>query len=261
MARRGISGAVMRALRVGDHEATVTRVEAITADFVRVHFRSGTLFTEARLVPTAWVRGWFPDAHGKGTEHQRGYTISTGDIDTGDFTLDFVLHDTDGPASSWARACSPGDTLSVSTYGSSTFEVADPAPSGYLLIGDAAAIPALSSIVAALPGHARIELYLEEHDPGDRLIPIAEHPGLAIHWSPRDSARALAAALESRDWSNWRVWATPESRSLRHVLARLRGEFGVGRGELYSRAYWMEGRAMGRQRETEAEQRADRAAP
>ena len=248
MARRGIQGAIFRTVKLRGHEVTVVSKEYITPHFVRVHLRSDTLFDDVELVPTAWIRGWFPDHTGRDAEHQRGYTISSGDAAAGTLSIDFVLHEPPGPASAWAQRCEPGDTIEMNTLGSSKFELPEERPAGYLLIGDSAAIPGLSGIIAALPPEVPIELYLEEHDPADRLIPIPEHPRMRTHWVPRTGTGSLAQAVEARDWSNWHLWATPESASLKQLRARLRDEFGFPRGEIHAQAYWIEGKAMGKQR-------------
>lgn len=248
MAKRGFQGAMMRTMQVRDHTVTVVSKEFLTPSFLRVHLHSDTIFEDAELVPTAWLRGWFPDHTGRDTEHQRGYTISSGDAETGDLAIDFVLHEPAGPASAWAQRCEPGDELSMNTLGSSKFELPEERPAGYLLVGDAAAIPGLAGIIAALPADVPVELYLEQHHDDDRLIPIPEHPLLRTHWTPRTGPDSLAKAIETRDWSDWYVWATPESASLKQLRSRLRDEFGFPRSEIHAQAYWIEGRAMGKLR-------------
>ncbi len=252
MAKRGFQGAMMRTMQVRDHLAMVVSKELIAPHFLRVHLHSDTLFDDAELVPTAWLRGWFPDHTGKNLEHQRGYTISGGDAESGDFSLDFVLHEPAGPASAWAQRCEPGDALSVNTLGSSKFELPEERPAGYLLIGDSAAMPGLAGIVAALPHEVPIELYLEQHSPEDRLIPFPEHPRMRTHWVPRTGPDSLADAVEARDWSDWHAWATPESASLKRLRTRLRDEFGFPKSEMHVQAYWIEGRAMGKLRDDES---------
>lgn len=90
-----------------------------------------------------------------------------------------------------------------------------------------------------------VELYLEQHDEADRLIPLPDHPLLRTHWVPRRGAASLAAAIKSRDWSDWYAWVTPESGSLKHLRSRLRDEFGFPKSEVHAQAYWYHGRQMG----------------
>ncbi|MGC4934519.1 ABC transporter ATP-binding protein/permease [Gordonia sp. DT30] len=255
---RGFGGAVMRAFGARDHLAAVTGVEQRTSHVVRIRFRSDTLFEEALTGPTSWIRGWFPD--GEGREHQRGYTFAEADADAGTFALDFVLHDPSGPASQWARQADAGQTIAVMYMSSVPFEVpAENPPAGYLVIGDSASIPAINSIVATVPHHIPIEIYLEEHDPADRDIPLNSHPRQRLHWVRRTDASALAAALEDRDWSDWYAWAGPESNSLKEIRKRLK-TFGFPRSETHVQAYWAQGKAMGKERDPDAEG-ADGAAP
>ena len=248
MAGRGLSGVLMRGFGMKDHDATVTGVEHLTPKFVRVRMTSPTLFDEVEPGPTAWLRFWFPDPDGSGAQHQRGYTLSEADPATGRFAIDVVLHEPEGPASHWARNASPGASLSVSSSGSMAFDVPEEPPRGYLVLGDSASIPAINGIITAVPDDIPLEVYLEEHDPDDRLIPLVGHPRLRVQWVPRRGEESFAAALEARDWSDWTVWGAPESGSLRHLRTRLRDGFGFPKGEVHARAYWYEGRAFGKRR-------------
>ncbi|MBO9625471.1 MAG: ATP-binding cassette domain-containing protein [Microbacterium sp.] len=242
---RGFQGAVLRGFGARDHLATVTGTERLAPQFLRVRLRSDTLFDEVTVEPTAWLRFWFPDPAGSTAEHQRAYTFTESDPETGEFAVDFVLHEPAGPASVWAQRATVGDSIAVMSLGSYRFEVPDEPPGGYLLVGDAASIPAINSILAVVPETVPIELYLEQHDPDDALIPLHPHPRLRSRWVPRGDGRDLAAAIESRDWSNWRAWVCAESATIRHAKNRLHGEFGFPKSEIEARAYWIRGRAMG----------------
>ncbi|MFV8265373.1 ABC transporter ATP-binding protein/permease [Mycolicibacterium peregrinum] len=249
---RGFQGVMMRGFGARDHQATVVETTYLTPNMLRLRLVSPTVFEDAIAEPTSYLRFWVPDPDGSKTEFQRGYTMSEMDPDTGHFAVDVVLHEPSGPASKWARTAKPGDTIPVMALGSTGFTVPDDLPAGYLLIGDAAAIPAINGIIGALPRDIPIKAYLEQHDENDLLIPIAEHPRLRVHWVKRHDTTSLAAAIEARDWSDWYCWVTPEAGSLKHLRARLKDEFGFPKSELHAQAHWTEGRAMGTDR-TEAE--------
>lgn len=250
---RGLQGVMLRSFGARDHTATVVETVRIAPHFVRVRMTSPTLFEDVDAEPAAWLRFWFPDPDGSKTEFQRAYTISEADPAAGRFAVDVVLHDPAGPASRWARTVQPGTTIAVmALMGSSRFDVPDEQPAGYLLIGDPASIPGMNGIIGVVPDDVPIEMYLEQHHDDDTLIPIAVHPRLRVHWVARRDEKSLAAALESRDWSNWYAWATPEATTLKHVRARLRDEFGFPKSEVHAQAYWSAGRAMGPRRGDEA---------
>ncbi|OBK49730.1 ABC transporter ATP-binding protein/permease [Mycobacterium sp. 1081908.1] len=251
---RGLQGVMLRSFGARDHIATVVETVRVAPHFVRVRMQSPTLFEEVEAEPAAWLRFWFPDPDGSSTEFQRAYTISEADVAAGRFAVDVVLHEPAGPASVWARTVQPGATIAVmSLMGSSRFDAPDEQPAGYLLIGDSASIPGINGIVGTVPADVPIEVYLEQHDDNDTLIPLAKHPRLRVHWVPRRDEKSLAAAIESRDWSNWYAWATPEATTLKHVRTRLRDEFGFPKSEIHAQAYWSAGRAMGTSRGDELE--------
>jgi ATP-binding cassette, subfamily B, bacterial IrtA/YbtP len=251
---RGFQGVMLRSFGARDHTATVIETVGIAPHFVRVRMQSPTLFEDVEAEPAAWLRFWFPDPDGSSTEFQRAYTISEADVAAGRFAVDVVLHEPAGPASSWARTVQPGAMIAVmSLMGSSRFDAPDEQPAGYLLIGDSASIPGMNGIVGTVPDDVPIEVYLEQHDDNDALIPLAKHPRLRAHWVPRRDGRSLAAAIENRDWSNWYAWATPEATTLKHVRTRLRDEFGFPKSEIHAQAYWSAGRAMGTSRSDEPE--------
>jgi ATP-binding cassette subfamily B protein IrtA len=251
---RGLQGVILRGLGARDHIATVIETIYIAPHFVRVRMVSPTLFDDVKAEPAAWLRFWFPDPNGSNTEFQRAYTISEADVPAGRFAVDVVLHDPAGPASLWARTVEPGTTIAVmSLMGSSRFDVPDEQPAGYLLIGDSAAIPGMNGIAAIVPDDVPIEMYLERHDDNDTLIPLAKHPRLRVHWVARRDEKSLAEAIESRDWPDWYVWATPEAAALKHVRRRLRDDFGFPKSAIHAQAYWSAGRAMGIRRGDESD--------
>ncbi|OAT68208.1 iron ABC transporter permease [Mycobacteroides immunogenum] len=249
---RGFQGAMLRGLGARDHVATVVGTAPVAPNCIRLTFSVPTtqpsLFDDLLHTPAEWLRFWFPDPDGGATEHQRAYTIVTTDQDAGEFSVDVVIHEPAGPACQWAAAAQPGMTIPVVAFGSARFEVPEDLPAGFLLIGDSASIPAINSIVSALPADVDVEVYLERHSPDDDRIPLTDHPRRRLHWVDRADETSLASAIESRDWSNWYAWAGPEAGSLKHLRKRLRDEFGFPKAEVHAAAYWTFGRAMGTRR-------------
>ncbi|MFT3833677.1 MAG: ATP-binding cassette domain-containing protein [Micropruina sp.] len=250
---RGFQGALMRGFGARDHVATVTGTQWLAPHFLRLRLTSPTLFDDIEVETTTWLRFWFPDPDGGETEYQRAYTLTEADPDTGAFAVDFVLHTPAGPACLWAERAQPGDTVPVMTSLTAGFTVPEELPAGFLLVGDAASIPAINSVLGALPAQVPVELYLERHSAHDEAIPLGGHPRLRVHWTDRRDAGSLAASIAASDWSDWYAWAAPESGSLKALQTRLRDEFGFPKREIHARAYWIEGRSMGKVRGNTAE--------
>lgn len=248
MAKRGYQGTILRLLGARDHLATVVSTELRAPHFLRIVFASDSLLGTIDTGPASWLRFWFPDPSGRNIEHQRAYTIVESDPETGEFTIDFVLHEPAGPPSHWASNASVGDSIALTSLSSTTFELPEALPAGYLLAGDAASTPALAAIVTTIPAHVPIELYLEEHDALDRQIPFPKHPNMNVHWVTRTSASALAEAIETRNWDGWRAWACLEMGSLRALRPRLKHDFAFAKADRFVQAYWRLDGAMGRER-------------
>ncbi|MFI6481127.1 ABC transporter ATP-binding protein/permease [Nonomuraea sp. NPDC050663] len=243
MPARGYAGAVMRTLGAREQTLTVVSFQDITPHYRRITFHAPSLFDGQPIHPAAWVRIWAPDPDRPGREHQRGYTLLDPDPVLQQISMEFVMHEPSGPASTWAGRVQVGDTLQMTRWGSKHFAAPDPAPDGYLLVGDAASLPGINSILAAVPPTTPVVVLLERHHPDDVIIPMTSHPLATITWVP-EGPGALAEAIEDRDWSNWFAWVTPESGAGKRVRARLK-ELGFPASEVKAQAYWVKGKAMG----------------
>jgi ATP-binding cassette subfamily B protein IrtA len=259
MAKRGFTGVMTRAYGARDRTARVTSVEWIAPHVRRIGFHSPEMLADVVVGPTAWLRFWFPDPDDPEFEHQRGYTIVEPDEGAGTFAVDFVMHEPVGPASAWAKRVEVGASVQVTTLGSYRFEVPAEAPAGFLVIGDAASVPAINGILGEVPHEIPLEVYLEKHAEDDLLIPLVDHPRATIRWVTREDAHSLANAIERRDWSNWYAWAAPESGSLKQLRPLLKDTFGFPKTEIHAQAYWIEGRAFGSNRNKGQEKEAQEA--
>ncbi|MEP7453621.1 ATP-binding cassette domain-containing protein [Phyllobacterium sp. SB3] len=236
--------AVMKAFGATDHVMTVVWTHDVTPGFRRIRLHAPTMI-DGRSTPTAsFLRLWAPDPDGSGKVHQRGYTLIDPDPKTGEVTLDFVMHHPAGPAASWAAAAKPGDTITASYISYTKFEVPEPDPEGYLLIGDPSAIPAINSILEILPDEAEIVVVIQAVSPGDETIPVTDHPGAHVNWLAPGNPEALAAAIPVRDWSNWHAWLAGESGMVKHIRLTLNQQHGFPLVDIQHRAYWMRGKAM-----------------
>ncbi|KHO18417.1 siderophore-interacting protein [Mycolicibacterium setense] len=230
-ASRGLEGALVKLWRGGDYQLTVIGNTELTPNYLRLHFRAEKLLAEQRVHPTMWVRGWFPDG---GKAHQRGYTLVNPDVEAGTVDIDFAMHD--GIATSWARAARPGDVLDVTVLGSN-FTLPEPAPAGYVIVGDTASLPAINSLLDAI-GDTPARVFLEAGHDDDRELPVA---GAAdITWVDRDEEALVEAVSSSAfDASDHFGWVACNNRTTRAVARVFREEYNLSRKSIKAQAYWV----------------------
>ncbi|WP_454791385.1 siderophore-interacting protein [Mycolicibacterium lutetiense] len=230
-ASRGLEGALVKLWRGGDYELTVTGCTEFTPNYLRVHFRAQRLLAEQRVHPTMWVRGWFPAG---GKAHQRGYTLVNPDPQAGTVDIDFAMHD--GIATDWAAAARPGDVLEVTVLGSS-FTLPEPAPAGYVIVGDTASLPAINSLLDAI-GDAPARVFLEAGHDDDRELPVTGDA--EITWVDRAEEGLLEAVSASAfDASDHFGWVACNNRTTRAVARVFREEYGIPRKSIKAQAYWV----------------------
>lgn len=246
---KGIQGAVLKGLGAREHVLTVMGREYRADHFVRVFLHSDTLLAPGGEAPGNWVRAWFPDPDGGAKQFQRGYTLAEADPGTGEFAIDFVIHHPMGPAAYWATTCEPGDQIVAMRFGEEPFELLDPAPRGYLFLGDLASYPAIHALASSIPQEHPVVVYLEQHDERDVQLPLPSGPNIEARWVDElPDGQGLAQAISGRDWTGWYAWVTAESLATRRARTPLEREFGLNRATLHAHAYWVRGRAMGKSR-------------
>lgn len=231
-ASRGWQGTVLKLMGAGDYRLTVTRRRGISPHYLRVSFEDGGMLAAHAVHPTMWIRMWFADGD---RSHQRGYTLVDPDPQAGTFDVEFALHD--GVASDWARSAQPGDTIDATVLGSK-FAIPEPAPTGYVIVGDTASLPAINSLLGAI-GDAPARVFLEAGCDDDKNLPVARNADVV--WVDRHSAdeslieTVRAAAFDAGDHFGWVACSMRTTRSVARVL---REEFGIPRKSIKAQAYW-----------------------
>jgi NADPH-dependent ferric siderophore reductase len=229
---RGLSGALVKLWRGGDYQLTVMGRTELTPNYLRLHFSGKELLAERPVHPTMWVRGWFPDG---AKSHQRGYTLVNADRTAGTVDIDFAMHE--GLATRWATQAQVGDTLEVTLLGSS-FTLPDPAPAGYVLVGDTASLPAINSLLGAI-GDTPVKVFLEAAHDDDRELPVAKSD---VTWIDRKNAgEALVEAVGSSafDAADHFGWVACDNRTTRAVAKIFREDYKIPRKSIKAQAYWV----------------------
>jgi NADPH-dependent ferric siderophore reductase len=217
---------------------TVVSAERVSDHYHRLLVEGGGLLEANGVHPTMWIRLWF-DANGKA--HQRAYTLVDPDPSTGRFGLEFAVHD--GPAVTWALGAAPGDTIDATVYGSS-FALPDPLPGHVYLVGDAASVPAVNSLLDALAGagpEVPATVWLEYAHDDDRDLPLRNRAHHTVTWVPRkDGGQLLADTVcaEVPAAGDGFHWIASEAKSNRAIVRHLRKTLGIPKNRVSSMAYW-----------------------
>jgi NADPH-dependent ferric siderophore reductase len=239
---RGLSGALVKLWRGGDYDLTVTGRTELTPNYLRLHFEGEELLTGRALHPTMWVRGWFPDG---AKSHQRGYTLVNADPEAGTVDIDFAMHD--GLATRWASQAEAGDTLEVTVLGSN-FTLPEPAPAGYVIVGDAASLPAINSLLDAIARASEATgggivtpstVFLESAHDDDRELPVGT---AEVTWVDRKKAgEALVEAVGASafDAADHFGWVACDNRTTRAVAKIFREDYKIPRKSIKAQAYWV----------------------
>ncbi|MFF2540119.1 siderophore-interacting protein [Streptomyces cyaneofuscatus] len=171
----------------------------------------------------------------------RGFTVRSYDRERNAMTVDFVLHGDGGPASRWGGAARPGDVLGM--VGPSSL-YARPLPSGarrMLLAGDETALPAIATVLEALPGTTSALVYAEIADAGEEVELPAAAGGVEVRWVHRDLGGSLVAAVRGAGAGLDGVdaaWVAGEASAVRALRRHLVGERGLPKGAVEFSGYW-----------------------
>ncbi|MFJ5722375.1 siderophore-interacting protein [Streptomyces sp. NPDC093149] len=241
----GWEGVVLKLMRGRDFTFTVTGTERVTEDFHRVHLTDGGLLAATGGAhPTMWVRIWFE--HNGGRPHQRAYTLVDPDPAAGTFSLEFALHN--GAASDWARRAEPGDTIEATLQGTG-FGLPEPAPARLFVIGDPASLPAINSLLDAVP-RTPATLWFETTHASDEKLPFRLDPAHhTLHRVPRrDGGAGLVAEVKSAlpgllgaDPSDAYVWIACDTATTRTLAAYVRKDLAVAKERVNALGYWRAG--------------------
>ncbi|MFI6154360.1 siderophore-interacting protein [Kitasatospora sp. NPDC051170] len=161
--------------------------------------------------------------------------------------VDFVLHGDTGTAAAWALRAVPGDRLGM--VGPSAL-YAPPVPFAeraaaadwVLLAGDESALPAIATLVGALPEGVRALAFVEVADVRERQ-PLDGPAGLDVRWLYRDGApegSVLAAAVAAAELPPGTpyAWLAGEAGAVRALRRYLVAERGVPKAAVDFTGYW-----------------------
>ncbi|WP_329386250.1 siderophore-interacting protein [Streptomyces sp. NBC_01716] len=237
----GWEGVVLKVMGGVDFTFTVIGCEDVTGAYRRVRFGDGGMLAGTGTYPTMWVRLWFDNG---GKPHQRAYTLVDPDPAAGTFAVEFALHD--GPASDWARAARPGDTVEATLRGRE-YRLPEPPPARMFLVGDRASVPALNSLLDTA-GAASATIWLETAHPDDDRLPLRIRPDRhEVRRVPRQGGGApgLVGAVKDalpglvgEDRAGAYVWIACDTVTTRALASYARRELRLPKHRVHATGYW-----------------------
>jgi NADPH-dependent ferric siderophore reductase len=240
---------------------SVVEVEAVTPRLVRVSLAGAALEGFEIAAPTQHVKLLFP-APGQDAPTlpepgpdglrfpddqprpvMRTFTPRRFDPASGRLDVEFVLHE-EGPATAWARRAAPGAGLALAGPGGRLPLALE---SGhYIVAGDESAIPAVGTLLDALPASASAQVFLEVDGPDDQFA-LSSRADVAVTWrhrAPGAFGEELLGAMTGADLTGAAgIWVACEAAAVRRIRRLLLTDRAVDPSRLVTRGYWRLGEA------------------
>jgi NADPH-dependent ferric siderophore reductase len=234
----------------------VRRVEDIGPHLRRVTFGGPELAGFETHGPAEHMKIFFPLAgeeqpripefgvqtDGQPRSPSRTYTPRYWRPDALELDVDFVLHG-DGPGAGWARSAGPSLLATVSTPKGAY--VIEPGAARYFIAGDDAALPAIGTILEALPGSSRAEVYVEVENAADEQR-LNSRADVSITWLHRGDAEPGSLVDKTirelrLDEESGRVFVACEASVMRGLRKHLLLDRGLDRSQIFTHGYWKQG--------------------
>lgn len=229
----------------------VRRIEVLSPAMRRITLAGAELEGFLPAGPASYIKLIFPEPgqteptrplpDGPRAVSMRTYTPLAVRPEALEVDVDFVLHG-EGPASSWAVQASVGQVLFL--MGPGPGYTLDAAATQHLLIADDSALPAVETILAALPVTARAQVLLEVISHAEQR-PLHSAAQLDVSWLPRGTdhrtaGEPLAKALRTLPpvAAETRIYLACEAAAMRRIRQLLIDELGVSRSQIVGRGYW-----------------------
>jgi len=241
----------------------VVRVEPLTPHMVRVVLAGEELEDFTTRGPAEHLKvnfpapgesnvvlpEWGPDGpilrDGQQRPLNRTYTPRRWNQNARELTVDFLLHG-EGPGSTWAQQARPGQMVAVSHQPGGAYKV-DTTADWYLIGGDEAALPAVGTLLEALPASCFAHVLVEVADAAEELE--LESPArFQVTWLHHGGAttrvgRKLEHAVREFRFpeGSGRVWIGCEAGVMREIRRHLLNERGMDRTRAHTQGYWKYG--------------------
>src|SRR5581483_1839244 len=240
----------------------VSRAERLTPHLIRITFAGPAMEGFVNAGPAGHVRLWFPQpgfdrpvmpewgengpvmADGLQPPSTRVYTPRRWDPVAATLDVDFITHEgADGPGTQWAKNAAPGSALVIS--GPSGHYKIDPDADSFVLAGDYTGVPAILTILEALPADASARVFVQVPDESDELpvVTDAKADMTWVHDGGDGAPLALASAVKDAGLTSdaGLVYVACEASVMREIRRHLLYDRGFNKSRIVTHGYWKYG--------------------
>lgn len=233
-----------------DDTLTVVATRRLTPGFQRVTLHGACLSKYTQVAAADAFKIDIPHP-ATGETLRRGFTIRNFDPNTLTFDFDIALH-TGGPSSDWSQNLRGGEVVPFLGF-RRDFAIGDNITE-HVIITDASGLPAVASILGAIPTHHNVTLIAETTHLADQAL--LDHaisasnattgPTLNARWitgkpSIGPDSPLAHAALSASFPEGSQVWLAAESSTVRAMRRHILDTVGIPRANLHATAYWIHG--------------------
>ena len=174
----------------------------------------------------------------------RAYTPRRWDAGANELVVDIALHD-HGPGSAWAASVKEGDVAVIGGQAGGAY-FPDAEADWYVVGGDEAALPAIGTLLEAMPSTMRAYVFAEVEDAAEEQELSSDAP-FEVTWLHRENGampgRALAETMKAMALpeGNGRIWVSCEADVMREIRKHYIEDRGLDRSVLRTQGYWKMG--------------------
>lgn len=216
-------------------QLTVARIERVGASFVALTFTGDDLADFQSRGFDDHLKVLLPGPDGELVG--RDYTPRSFDVTKRELTVEFLLHG-EGPASEWARSAVPGTPVLIGGPRGSMMIPAD--YDWHLVVGDAAALPAIARRLEELPATTRATVLVHVDHPDDQRA-LRTTATSDVRWFATADELQQAVANSVLPPGQGFVWCAGEASLMARLRELVLGVKGHPREAARIAAYWKRG--------------------
>lgn len=223
-------------------QATIVGVKEIAPSYVRVTLTAPELVAYSPTLPADAIKLAIPGR--EGNMLLRAMTVAnrpspeTIEVD--------ILRHSGGMMKHWLSEVKPGNRTEIHAV-RREFAIGD-GIDDHLLVADASALPAIATILRAIPSTHRVNALLQVHNADDVTALLPKHPGLQLAlrvgtaWTPQELREGLSSTFAgSTVERRVQIWIAAETANVA-MARRCLTDSGHERDHLFAAAYWKKGR-------------------